>query len=132
MDAATLDRLVGKAKCRVFGWEDAANEPQRNVLVVLIEGFDHPDATLVLVRVDAPSKHPDRLRDQRGLDPIADSVPLSIHRRDSIVREWCPVLSFNIRLCSCGPGRWSRSGRIIADVDEVVQHASLSVDSPPP
>ena len=35
-----LAMLVGKAKCRVFGWEDAANEPQRNVLAVLIEGFD--------------------------------------------------------------------------------------------
>jgi len=47
MDAATLDRLVGKSKCRVFGSEDAANEPQRNVLAVLIEGFDHPDATVL-------------------------------------------------------------------------------------
>ena len=35
-----LAMLVGKAKCRVFGWEDAANEPQRNVLAVVIEGFD--------------------------------------------------------------------------------------------
>jgi hypothetical protein len=42
MDAATLDRLVGKAKFRVFGSEDAANEPQRNVLAVLIKGFDQP------------------------------------------------------------------------------------------
>ena len=43
MDAATLAKLVGKANCRVFGWEDAANEPQRNVLAVLIEGFDHKE-----------------------------------------------------------------------------------------
>jgi hypothetical protein len=37
------------------------------------------EPALVLVLVDAPSKHPDRLRDQRGLDLIADSEPVAIH-----------------------------------------------------
>ena len=68
----------------------------------------------VVVRVVAPSKHLDRLRDQSGLDPITDSVSLSIHRRDGLVRGWSPLLSFCIRLCTLGPGRWSWSGRIIA------------------
>ena len=70
--------------------------------------------TYVFVRVDAPTKHPDCLRDKRGLDPFTDSVSLSIHRRDGLVRGWSPLLSFYIRLCTLGPGRWSRSGRIIA------------------
>ena len=51
---------------------------------------------------------------------------------NSIVRGWCRLLNFNIRLWTLYLGRWSRSGRIIADVDEVVQHASQTVDPPPP
>jgi hypothetical protein len=47
MDADSLAKLVESAKCRVFGWEDAGNEPQRNVLAALISGFDHPDATVL-------------------------------------------------------------------------------------
>jgi len=69
MDAATLDRLVGKAKCRVFGWEDAANEPQRNVLAVLIEGFDRPDATILCE--PSLARKTTRPPDALLIDPIA-------------------------------------------------------------
>ena len=72
------------------------------------------ETAFVLVRLNAPTKHPDCPQDQRGLDPIADSVSLPIHRRDGLVRGWSPLLSFYIRLCTLGPGRWSWSGRIIA------------------
>jgi hypothetical protein len=72
------------------------------------------DPEYVFVRVVAPSKYPDRLRDKRCLDPFADSEPLSIHRRDGLVPGWSPLLRFYIRLYTLGPGRWSWSGRIIA------------------
>ena len=69
MDAATLAKLVGKAKCRVFGWEDAANEPQRNVLAVLIKGFDHPDATILCE--PSLARKTTRPPDALLIDPIA-------------------------------------------------------------
>ena len=69
MDAATLAKLVGKAKCRVFGWEDAANEPQRNVLAVLIKGFYHPDATILCE--PSLARKTTRPPDALLIDPIA-------------------------------------------------------------
>ena len=69
MDAATLAELVGKAKCRVFGWEDAANEPQRNVLAVLPEGFDHTDATILCE--PSLARKTTRPPDALLIDPIA-------------------------------------------------------------
>src|SRR5688500_17184753 len=47
MQAAALTRLVEKARCRVFGHEDAGNGGHRAVLAALIQGFDHPDATVL-------------------------------------------------------------------------------------
>jgi hypothetical protein len=69
MDSTPLARLVGRANCRVFGWEDAANEPQRNVLAVLIEGFDHPDATILCE--PSLARRTIRLPDAVLIDPIA-------------------------------------------------------------
>ncbi len=69
MDAATLAKLVGKANCRVFGWEDATNEPQRNVLAVLIHGFDHKDATILCE--PSLARKTTRPPDARLIDPIA-------------------------------------------------------------
>ena len=45
MNVDALAKLAEAARCRVFGHEDAANGPQREVLAALIRGFDHPDAT---------------------------------------------------------------------------------------
>ncbi len=113
----------------VGGAELSIAERQRELSLI-----HEPDD--VFVRVVAPSKHLDRLRDQSDLDPFTDQVSLSIHRggdrRDGCVRGLYPPLSFNIRLCTFGRGRWSRPSRIIADVDEVVQHTSFSVHPPPP
>ena len=69
MDAATLNRLVGKAKCRVFGCEDADNEPQRNLLAALIEGFNHPVATVLCE--PSLARKTTRPLDALLIDPIA-------------------------------------------------------------
>ncbi len=69
MDAATLSKLVGKANCRVLGWEDAANEPQRNVLAVLIEGFNHKDA--IILCEPSLARRTTRPPDALLIDPIA-------------------------------------------------------------
>jgi hypothetical protein len=69
MDAATLAKLVGKANCRVFGWEDAANEPQRIVLAALITGFDHKDATILCE--PSLARKTTRPPDALLIDPIA-------------------------------------------------------------
>lgn len=42
-----LHKLVSSAACRVFGWEDASNDPHRAVLGKLITGFNHRDATIL-------------------------------------------------------------------------------------
>jgi hypothetical protein len=93
------------------------------------------EPAFLFVRSDATSKHLDCLRDQRGLDPIADLEPSLIQRRgdwrDCRVQGWCPLLGFNIRLWADEPGGWARSGRIITDVDEVIQHSTLTVNPPP-
>ncbi|MEX1026861.1 MAG: hypothetical protein WD049_02470, partial [Candidatus Paceibacterota bacterium] len=34
-------------KCRVFGWDDASNDPHRQVMAALVLGFDHSDATVL-------------------------------------------------------------------------------------
>ena len=47
MRADELAKLIEKARCRVFGHEDAANAPQRAVLAALIQSFDRPDATVL-------------------------------------------------------------------------------------
>ena len=47
MNADALAKVVERARCRVFGQEDAANDPQRDVLAALIRGFDHTDATVL-------------------------------------------------------------------------------------
>src|SRR4051812_33596620 len=47
MQSEALSNLVRTSRCRVFGHEDAANGPQREVLAALIRGFDHPDATVL-------------------------------------------------------------------------------------
>ena len=47
MQKHELDRLVNAATCRVFGWEDASNDPHRLVVGTLIQGFNHPDATIL-------------------------------------------------------------------------------------
>jgi hypothetical protein len=69
MDCATLAKLLEKANCRVCGWEDAANEPQRNVLAVLIEGFNHPDATILCE--PSLARKTTRPPDALLIDPIA-------------------------------------------------------------
>ena len=47
MRADEIARLAERSRCRVFGHEDAGNGPHREVLGVLIRGFDHPDATIL-------------------------------------------------------------------------------------
>jgi hypothetical protein len=47
MQKSDLERLVNAAKCRVFGWEDASNDPYSVVLGTLIQCFNHPDATIL-------------------------------------------------------------------------------------
>lgn len=42
-----LQRLLSTARCRAFGCEDASNDAQRLVLTALIQGFDHPEATVL-------------------------------------------------------------------------------------
>ncbi len=42
-----LERLVNSAKCRVFGWEDAGNDAHRQTMASLVQGFNHPDATVL-------------------------------------------------------------------------------------
>lgn len=47
MQEQHLVTLVGAAKCRIFGSEDASNDPHRLVIGTLIQGFNHPDATIL-------------------------------------------------------------------------------------
>lgn len=47
MQKHDLERLANSAKCRVFGWEDAANDAQRQVMAALIHGFNHADSTVL-------------------------------------------------------------------------------------
>ncbi|MDB5340950.1 MAG: hypothetical protein JWN70_6569 [Planctomycetaceae bacterium] len=47
MQMHDLQRLLSTARCRVFGYEDASNDAQRLVLAALIQGFDHPEATVL-------------------------------------------------------------------------------------
>lgn len=47
MQKHDLNKLVVKAACRVFGSEYAENDAQRFVLGALIQGFDHPDSTVL-------------------------------------------------------------------------------------
>ena len=42
MQTQNLERLVNFAKCRVFGWEDAANDAQRQVVAAFIHGSQTP------------------------------------------------------------------------------------------
>lgn len=47
MQKADLQILVNAAQCRVFGWEDASNDPHRLIVGLLIQGFRSPDATVL-------------------------------------------------------------------------------------
>ena len=69
MKADDLARLVQGSKCRVFGHEDAANDPQRAVLVALIWGFDRPDATVLCE--PSLARKSSRPPDAVVLDPVA-------------------------------------------------------------
>lgn len=47
MKKSTLARIVQHARCRVFGWEDASNDPHREVLAALIRGTARADAVVL-------------------------------------------------------------------------------------
>lgn len=69
MKAVDLARLVQGSKCRVFGHEDAGNDPQRAVLAALIQGFDRPDATVLCE--PSLARKSNRPPDAVVLDPVA-------------------------------------------------------------
>jgi hypothetical protein len=42
-----LGRLVALSASRVFGWEYAGNDPHRQVTAALVQGFNHPDSSIL-------------------------------------------------------------------------------------
>lgn len=125
MDAATLAKLVGKANCRVFGWEDAANEPQRSVLAVLIEGFDHKDATILCE--PSLARKTTRPPDALLIDPIAGVHLIEVKGRSrSSGGSYAPyesrkvavpfftvIASISSPRSSMGPSGWSSLRRLM-------------------
>ena len=69
MRADELAKLVERARCRVFGHEDAGNDAHRGVLAALIRGFDHPDATVLCE--PSLARKTTRPPDAVLIDPIA-------------------------------------------------------------
>src|SRR3954465_156034 len=69
MTADALAKLADAARCRVFGHEDAANGPQREVLAALIRGFDRPDATVLCE--PSLARNSTRPPDAVLVDPVA-------------------------------------------------------------
>lgn len=47
MTTAEFTRIMEGAKCRVFGWEDAGNEPHRQALAEIVRTIDSPDTTVL-------------------------------------------------------------------------------------
>ena len=47
MTPKELATVVGLARCRVFGWEDASNDPHRTVVATLVRLFDEPESTVL-------------------------------------------------------------------------------------
>ena len=95
MRADALAKVVERARCRVFGHEDAGNDAQREVLAALIRGFDHPDATVLCE--PSLARKTTRPPDAVLVDPVAG------------------VHVVEVKGVTPGPDRGDRAGRAAQD-----------------
>jgi hypothetical protein len=59
MKRAELSKRVDRAKCRVFGWEEASNDGHRGVIAAVIDAFDNSEsAMLVEPSLSRKTNHP--------------------------------------------------------------------------
>jgi hypothetical protein len=48
MNRADLGKSLERAKCRVFGWQDAGNDGHRAVLACLVDAFNNSESALLV------------------------------------------------------------------------------------
>jgi len=48
MNRAELSKRVERAKCRVFGWQDASNDGHRAVVAAVIDAFDNSESAMLI------------------------------------------------------------------------------------
>jgi len=67
MNSMELPKRVERAKCRVFGWQDASNDGHRSVVAAVIDAFDNSESAMLIE--PSLSRKTDRPPDLVLVDP---------------------------------------------------------------